>query len=150
MQIDRRKYFRIQLKHYLKCMMSVSIIGEKFVDTEKTNALIENIGPGGLKILSDLMLPVKPDVIFSFDTKILGENIEVLGHIVWQQELPGGMYQYGVKMVTDEASRDVLTKLLMKFAARLRQGSFPYDDSFVEDYAQFFRENKKNKPYNLL
>ena len=143
MQTDRRNYFRIQLKHHLKCKMSVSIIGEKAVDTEKTNALIENIGPGGFKILSDLMLPVKPDVIFSFETKILGENIEVLGYIVWQKELPDGIHEYGIKIITDEPSRDALTKLLMKLAAKLRQGSFPYDDSFVEDYIQFFRENKR-------
>ena len=88
MSSERRNYFRLQLNKYLKCRMSITIIGEKVVNTEKTNVLIENIGPGGLKIPSDLLLPVKPDVIFHLKQIYTGKDIEMLGHIVWQRSFP--------------------------------------------------------------
>lgn len=142
MSTEKRHFFRINLARYLKCKMSITIIAEKVVNTEKTSALIENIGPGGLKILSDLMLPVNADVVFLFETKILGQDTELLGHIVWQKNLTPGIYQYGIKLITDEPARDALTKTLMKFAAKIRQGSFPYDDTFTSNYVQFFLEQK--------
>ena len=54
-------------------MTLISIQGKE-VKLGKTEVLIEDIGPGGLKFLSTIQLPVRPDIIYQFETTIMDQH----------------------------------------------------------------------------
>ena len=52
-------------------MRLVSIAGRS-MELGKSNVLIEDMSIGGLRYISTLKLPVRGDVLFQFETEILG------------------------------------------------------------------------------
>lgn len=78
---------------------------------DKGELLIENIGPGGLRFLSNLKLIVDQEVIYSFETDTAG-RINLSGVIIWDDQLPDGQYQYGVHFNLPEDKRTYLTQIL--------------------------------------
>ncbi|MDU1845821.1 MAG: EAL domain-containing protein [Niallia nealsonii] len=129
---NRRKFYRINLLHPLHGNMSlVSIKGNK-VQLGKTAILIEDIGVGGMRILSNIDLPVRPDIILQFVTTILGEKIEIGGHIVWKHEI-NEFYQYGIEFIMKEKERDGLVKLLNNFFLQYRKNPLLSNCSFIKE-----------------
>ncbi|MFC5465409.1 EAL domain-containing protein [Lederbergia graminis] len=116
----KRKYFRIDLHYPLKAKMTLTSIKGKEVKLGKTDVLIENIGPGGLKFLSNIHLPIRSDIFFQFDTKILNEPITLSGYIVWKEEVQD-IYQYGLQLEIEEQDRDHLIKVLNNLTVQLRK-----------------------------
>ncbi|MBD8067392.1 EAL domain-containing protein [Bacillus sp. PS06] len=129
---DRRSYYRINLVYPLCSDMALTSIQGKQVQLGKTNVLIEDIGPGGLRFLSTIHLPIRPDVTFEFETLILGQTLKLKGHIVWKDELKG-VFQYGLKFSIDEHERDCIVKILNNFSLHLRSHSIVPNCSFMEE-----------------
>ncbi|WP_428911882.1 EAL domain-containing protein [Niallia sp. Krafla_26] len=137
---DRRKYYRIELISPLKADMTLISIQGRDVEVGRTEALIEDIGPGGLRFLSSIHLPVRPDITYKFVTTILGEKLELYGHLTWKNEIKD-IYQYGLEFTIDEKERDHLIKTLNHFSIQLKKQAFPPECNFInEDKMTFLKK----------
>ncbi|MFS0862434.1 EAL domain-containing protein [Fredinandcohnia sp. 179-A 10B2 NHS] len=131
-QKERRKYYRIQPLFPLSANMTLISIQGKRVDVGSTEVVIEDIGPGGIKFLSTIQLPIRPDVLFEFETVIMGQVEKVMGNIVWKEESKG-IFQYGLEFAIDESSRDCIIKKLHHFSLQLRNNPYLEGCSFIKD-----------------
>ncbi|WP_099362533.1 EAL domain-containing protein [Fredinandcohnia onubensis] len=129
---NRRRYYRINLLFPLSSQMTLTTILGNQVELGNTEILIEDIGPGGLRFLSTIQLPVRPDITYQFKTKIMGEIITLNGHVVWKEEVKG-IFQYGLKFSMDETQRDALVKFLNHFSLQLRNNPFVPNCDFVKE-----------------
>lgn len=128
---NRRKYFRMDLDYPLSGMITLDQFHGQNVKLGNTRILIENIGSGGLRLLSDLRFGIDSSLILKIETTILGEKITLLGSVVWVKELKSEVFQYGFKFNIDENKRMILSQLLNKFALLLRENPMPPDCDFV-------------------
>ncbi len=143
---ERRNYFRIQLDFPLGASMTLTRIHGRPIELGRTDVLIENIGLGGLRFLSDMRLAVQRDIILEIETEILGHSIKMYGSIVWMKEIKPSIYQYGLEFSMDESERPVLTQLLNKLAILLRKNPLVPDCNFVTtDRYSFFKKNREVK-----
>ncbi|MBB6446898.1 EAL domain-containing protein [Bacillus benzoevorans] len=108
---NRRKYYRIDLPQPLSAQMTITSIQEKEVSLGKTGVLIENIGPGGMRFLTAMHLPIRPDIVFQFETAIMEQHFELEGSIAWKNETKEG-FQYGLTFIMSEEKRAKLIKVL--------------------------------------
>ena len=140
---ERRKYFRIPFQYPLLSSMTIAKIHGRKVKLGKSEVLIENIGLGGLRFLSELRLPVSKEIVLEFQTTILGQQIQVYGYVVWMKELLDDLYQYGVEFILDENGRMELAKILNKLAIQLKNKTFVPDSSFINISSYHFFKYKK-------
>lgn len=131
-QKERRKYYRIQPLFPLKANMTLISIQGKRVDVGSTEVVIEDIGPGGIKFLSTIHLPIRPDALFEFETVLMGQVEKVIGNIVWKEESKG-IFQYGLEFAIDESSRDCIIKKLHHFSLQHRDNPYVPGCSFIKD-----------------
>src|SRR5690606_26644128 len=129
---ERRKYFRVTFPYPLVADMTLTKIHGRNVKLGKSEVLVENIGLGGLRFLSNFRLPVHQDIILEFETEILGNIITVYGSVAWMKELKHQIYQYGLEFSIDENERTNLAKLLNKLSILLRKNPLVPDCRFVK------------------
>ncbi|WP_067728934.1 EAL domain-containing protein [Oceanobacillus damuensis] len=127
----RRKHFRIPLKFPSRAQMTMTSLKGRKMDFKNTEVLIEDIGPGGLKFLSKMHLPVRPDNVYQFNTKIMNHNICLDGKIVWKEEL-NGVFAYGLNFSIEEKDREHLIKLLNQFLIQLRKTPFVPNSNIIK------------------
>ncbi|WP_161974924.1 EAL domain-containing protein [Bacillus timonensis] len=130
--LNRRRYYRINLLFPISSKMTLTTILGNMVELGSTEVLIEDIGPGGLRFLSTIHLPVRPDIMYQFKTKIMGEMITLNGYVVWKEEVKG-VFQYGIKFKMEESQRDDLVKFLNHFSLQLRNNPFVPNCDFVKE-----------------
>lgn len=140
---NRRNFFRIELPVPLGATMTITEFDGKKVKLGSTKILIRDIGPGGLQIETNIKLPVRSDLILKFMTRILGQNIELYGSIVWNKEIDDIYNLYGINFMIDENARTHLTALLNQLQAKLRHDMILPDSLFVRDKKLYF--NPQNK-----
>lgn len=137
---NRREYFRIQLIYPLCSDMTIAEIRGKTIETGKTEVLINDIGPGGMRFSSNIKLPINPDILLKVQTQILGKLIELYGPIVRMGEMEKGIYEYGLKFLIDEKERSQVIPLLNELSLRLRQNPFLPNCSFIQtDRSNYFK-----------
>ncbi|MEH7381505.1 EAL domain-containing protein [Bacillus sp. JJ1533] len=129
---NRRRYYRINLLFPISSQMTLTTILGNKVELGNTEILIEDIGPGGLRFLSTIHLPVRPDISYQFKTKIMDEMMTLNGHVVWKEEVKG-VFQYGIKFNMEESQRDELVKFLNYFSLQLRNNPFVPNCDFVKE-----------------
>ncbi|MEH7385419.1 EAL domain-containing protein [Bacillus sp. JJ1521] len=141
---NRREYFRINFDIPLIASMTLTSIHGRKVELGKAEVIVEDIGAGGLRFLSDIRLTVHRNIILEFETEILGNNVIMQGVIVWMNEMKYESYQYGVEFLFDNDDRSDLTQILNKLAIVLRKNPLPSDTSFVKvDKNNFFKAKNK-------
>ncbi|MGJ7921935.1 PilZ domain-containing protein [Neobacillus sp. LXY-4] len=113
---DKQNFLRINVRNPI--VSEMTLINMDDIEIGKTELVLENIGPGGLRFLSNLNLLVHQKVIYSFEPAFLGEKIHLFGEIIWSYELPDGMYQYGVHFTLPEDRRVFLSELLNDYSKR--------------------------------
>lgn len=147
---NRRKYFRIDLDSPLIGLITLIQFHGNNVQLGKNGILIENIGLGGLRFLSDLHFGIDRKMVLEIDTKILGEIVTFHGSVVWMKELKSAIFQYGFEFIINETERSVLAQLLNKLSILAKQKVIAPDCSFTTlSVHQFFSEKQQN-PNNLL
>lgn len=136
---EKRKYFRIDLQYPLEALMTVSEINGKRVQLGSTKVLVENIGPGGLRFVSNIKLPARSDIVLKFETTIIDEKMTLYGTIVYDVEQES-LNRYGVKFIVDEKQRDYLIKNFNQFQLQLKKDPLLTDHPFVtENVITYFR-----------
>lgn len=106
---DHANSFRIKIPSPLESELTLLNVD---ADLEDIEVIIENLGSGGLRFLSNLHLELNQEIIFSFDSEFLGEKIHIPGLIIWTEVISDGLYQYGAHFETPEQTRSFLNKLL--------------------------------------
>ena len=91
-------------------MRLVSIAGRS-MELGKSNVLIEDMSIGGLRYVSTLKLPVRGDVLFQFETEILGKALTLNGSIVWKEEINEDLIEYGIKFIIGKDEQASLSKI---------------------------------------
>ncbi|WP_438315692.1 EAL domain-containing protein [Sporosarcina sp. FA9] len=138
---ERRIYFRIELENPLEAFMTVAELNGKSVQLGQTKVLIENIGPGGLRFISNIKLPVNAGIVLKFQLKILDEDFVLYGGIVHTSEVDE-LNQYGVNFILDEEKRSDLLKHLNQFQLRLRNEPLLEGHSFVTERPERYFKKK--------
>lgn len=127
--------------------MTIARLKGKALQLGKTDVLIEDIGPGGLRFLSFIKLSVHPEVILELETEIIGIRVKLYGEIVWLRELQEDLFQYGVEFSIDEDDRASLCQLLNQFAIKLKRNSLVPGCSFIHtDKVHYLRSTNLQKP----
>jgi hypothetical protein len=129
---ERRNYFRIAFQYPLEAFMTVSEINEKKINLGNTNVLMENIGPGGLCFVSNIKLPTRSDILLKFEIEIFHEELILYGRIVRCLERDH-LYEYGIKIVTDQQQRAHLIKQFNQFQVQLKRDPLLPGHSFVTE-----------------
>lgn len=139
---QQRQYFRLKLDPPLCSDMTIITINGKSLETGIAEVLIDDIGPGGLRFLSSLTLPVHSQVVLQFQTELFSQTVKMHGYIVRHGKLLEGINEYGVKFTMDEDKHAELARLINRLAIRLRQGSTPSGGRFLKgDKLSFLRSN---------
>ncbi|WP_153731494.1 EAL domain-containing protein [Sporosarcina obsidiansis] len=129
---EQRKYFRIPLVYPLEANMTVSELNGKKIEVSKTSILIDNIGPGGLRFISNIHLPVEANFVLNFEVKIFGEIHSLHGSIVHSFEKQQLRY-YGVKLRMTENQRDKYISILNNLQLKLKKSPTLPDHLFYLD-----------------
>lgn len=130
---ERRVFYRVDLLLPLSTEMTLTSFKGRVLNLGKTEVVIDNIGGGGLRFLSTIQLPVRPDMTYQFETTILNHKINVSGHIVWKAEDKEGTYQYGVQFTINENERCNLLGILNKFSLQLKSTILVPDCDFIRE-----------------
>lgn len=134
-KVERRRNFRLELPFPLSTEMTIVSMNNQSLSLGTTEVVVENIGPGGLRLMSHLRLTPHEHILFRFETEIMGERIDLNGKIVWNQEVSKGLFNYGVEFTIDENDRDDLTAILNKVAAKIRANVMLIEGNFVAESA---------------
>lgn len=140
--INKRKYFRINLYQPLLADMTLIKYMGNDIRLGKTEVLIEDVGLGGLCFASNIKLAVRPDIVLSVETVILGQKMDFVGKLVWSKELEEDIYHYGMEFLIDEVERDSIAKVLNSLAVKLRKNPILPDCRFIETNAKVFFKKK--------
>lgn len=128
---NRRKDYRINLKFPLSAQMTLTSIKGRKVELGSTEILIQDIGFGGIKVLSTLDLPVRSDFNLQFEILIMHQTIMVNGVIVWKQE-DNELYQYGIQFILDKEEREQVMDTLNLFSSELRKTPLVDGCNFIQ------------------
>lgn len=107
---NNRHYIRIQVPG-LSAKIHIVAIGNRVVKSAMQQVLVLNIGPGGLRFTSGLLIPADRDVKISIQTILAGIRFETEGYIVWREAVEN-MYEYGVEFDMSTLHRSFLIRLL--------------------------------------
>ena len=118
---NRRNYFRIELKTPLPGEMTIAMFNGKKVNLGSTKVEIFDIGPGGLRIKTDIKLPIRKDLILKFTMNIHGEPLELPGIIVWKKEVDFENNMYGIQFILNDREKRNVTSLLNRFQVKNRK-----------------------------
>ncbi|MGG3466004.1 hypothetical protein ABES02_00240 [Neobacillus pocheonensis] len=116
--------YHIRVKYPFDSEMAFFDVKETELEEENTVVFIENIGPGGLRFLSNLYLEDNQEISFSLK-EILKDKIHLPGNIIWREEVSQGLYQYGVHFNIPEDSRSFINELLYRYSETYFQRTEP-------------------------
>jgi diguanylate cyclase (GGDEF)-like protein/PAS domain S-box-containing protein len=135
--INRRKHYRIHFIHPLLAEMTIIKLKGRDITLGKTEVLIEDMGPGGISFTTNVKLAVRPDMVLSVETVILGQNLRLVGSIVWCEEKDTDLYQYGMEFLDEEGQRESIAKVF--FASLVSDAHLSDDRLIVKDARRFFK-----------
>jgi hypothetical protein len=127
---DKRVYFRFKCPKPLCGSITIIRINNKLVHSESDQICIEDIGPGGLRFLSNVDLPAVKDIIYEFQTSILENKFFLQGYILRKKQLEKNFFEYGVKFDINEAKRNHITQVVEETKILLKNRSSIKDKIF--------------------
>ncbi|GLB60202.1 EAL domain-containing protein [Cytobacillus sp. NCCP-133] len=127
-----RRFFRVEFPYPLGADMTILKLNNKRVEMGSTEILIEDMGPGGLKFVSQIKLPVRQDILLKIETELLGKLVSFTGFIVWKEELSDPLANYGFQFIIEESSRAEIVTLLIKLQIQLKKNSMVPECRFIQ------------------
>lgn len=138
---ENRKFYRFELPLYIHGKMTIAEVNDQVVQVGSTPVLIENLSLGGIKILSNLKLPVNSNMKFKFEFKVLGEVIEVHGHLRWIEDELQDVYSYGVIFNLNRTLEDHLARLINRMTTlRIKNQPIPNTEFVYDQVTKFFNK----------
>lgn len=138
--MERRKYFRIGLPYPMIAQLKIFDDGKRKTNSQVAfEGLIENIGPGGVRILATNELEEGSMVRISF--KILNNEWKTIARVAYAKPIAYDIFIYGMSFRMDEFEREQLVSLLNQFAILVNKKKFVPDcDMIKEDKIKFLLE----------
>ncbi|MDN4494630.1 EAL domain-containing protein [Ureibacillus aquaedulcis] len=138
---ENRKFYRFELPVHIQGEMTIAEVNDQVVQVGSTPILIENLSLGGIRILSNLKLPVNSNMKFKFEFKVLSEVIEVCGKLRWiEEELPN-VYSYGVLFNLNRTLEDHLARLINRMTTlRIKNQPIPDTEFVYDQVTKFFKK----------
>lgn len=137
---ENRKFYRFELPLHIQGEMTIAEVNDQLVQVGSTPVLIENISLGGLRILSNLKLPVNSNMKFKFEFKVLGEVIEVYGKLRWIEDELQSVYSYGVLFNLNRVLEDHLARLINRMTTlRINNQPIPNTEFVYEQVTKYFQ-----------
>lgn len=112
---------RIRIKYPFESEMTLVNPKENNLEEGNNVVFIENIGPGGLRFISNLLIAMDQEIIYSLEEEIIEDKIHLPGVIIWHEELSEGLYQYGVHFNIPDHARTFITNLLSDYSEKYFQ-----------------------------
>ncbi|WP_042476215.1 EAL domain-containing protein [Bacillus ndiopicus] len=142
--VERRQYYRYRFPYTIIGSLTIAEFNGHAITVGKTPILIENISLGGIKILSNLKLPVNQDMKFNVTFNIMGEQFEIAGELRWWEEKMGDVFGYGIRFITNINVENRLASIINKLSGYNRKAEIIPNTTFIykEPY-KYFREIKK-------
>lgn len=110
---EKKNYYRIRVYDHFNTEIGwLDFLKDNILVSDSVEILIENIGPGGLRFVSNLDLTDNQKVVYSFESDILETEIRLPGEIIWSEEVSDGLYRYGFHFNIPENTRDIISDLL--------------------------------------
>lgn len=134
---ERRNYYRFTFPYSILGSMTVSEVNNKKVNLGQTKILIRDISLGGMKIKSNLKLPMNANIKYKFTFTLLGERIELLGKVCWQNKGRGDTSFYGIEFELNQKEEDRLAPIMNKMSTLQRENKevsgmeYIYEDMFL-------------------
>ncbi|WP_327205183.1 PilZ domain-containing protein [Paenibacillus sp. Soil522] len=141
--VNRRQNFRIDLTHCLLAEMTITMFKGRSIRLGSTEVFVRNIGPGGLRFMVGVKLPVNSDILLKFKTRMDNQMYVLYGFIVWYNELDNDIHEYGVQFQWSEQENDELVNALHILDTRQRDGIPPQTQIYVGDPMLRIKELKK-------
>ncbi|SHF93999.1 PilZ domain-containing protein [Caldanaerobius fijiensis DSM 17918] len=112
----------MKLYNPLCAKMTIKYVYGKTVKTGYANVCVKDIGPGGLKFLSNLKLQVNPNIVLEFEVNILNTTLNVYGTVVRVEEVEPHIFGYGVEFTfIDDTFRARLISIFNELAIYLKK-----------------------------
>ncbi|WP_158674443.1 EAL domain-containing protein [Lysinibacillus antri] len=136
---ENRKFYRFELPFHVRGRMTIAEVNNQVVNVGSTPILVANIGLGGVKVLSNLKLPVNSNMKFKFQFKILNEVIEAYGALRWIEDVHPNVYSYGVSFNLNRNLEDKLAKLINRMTTlKIKNEVIPNTEFVYEQVNQYF------------
>lgn len=133
---NRRRYYRIELLY----PMIATIRERQQSERKEWEVIIENIGPGGVKILTTKQL-MGFDTTIDIAMTILNKVVTVRGKVVYGKMLLHRIYAYGIEFMLNDAEREKMISLLNQFAVQVkRMKMVPNSNMIKEDRIKYLLE----------
>ncbi|MBP1948129.1 EAL domain-containing protein [Virgibacillus litoralis] len=128
---ERRSFYRLSFPTPALGEMTIIEVNEKKVNLGSAQVLVEDIGLGGLKILSSLKLPVNSTIKLTFNIELMGEKFLLDGLLVWKDEAKRDTFHYGIEFNISEHEEDRLAGVINKMSVLLRLNHTIPDTNFI-------------------
>ncbi|WP_425341284.1 PilZ domain-containing protein [Brevibacillus borstelensis] len=127
--------------------MTIVMIRGKSMEVGSTDVLIEDLGGGGLRFLSDLKLPVNDQLVLQFETEVFSQQLKMFGHVVRSGNWNETIYEYAVKFTMDDSAHAGINRVVNLLAIRMRKRSSLPSGLFWEgEKYQFFAKVNTTEP----
>jgi len=138
---ENRNFYRFELPFHVHGKMTIAEVNNQVVQVGSTPILIENFSLGGIKILSNLKLPVNSNMKFKFEFKVLGEDIEVHGKLRWIEDELQDVYSYGVLFNLNRTLEDHMARLINRMTTlRITNQPIPNTEFVYDQVTVFFNK----------
>lgn len=134
------------MPHLLETDVTVLELKGKKTNVGSTKALIKDMGPGGLGLISDIKFPVNKAITLQFTTHLLNEKLVLNGSTVWTNEINSRIFEYGIQFNMDENDRSKLTKMLNSLQIKSKTQPNAIDGDFVTSTSEEYFHKKANHP----
>lgn len=130
---ERRRFYRLEFTFPVLTKLQISEVNDRKVDVGSANILMENIGVGGIRFLSNLRLPVLSSLRLHFKFTLMGKSFYVNGTLVYRNDEQAGIYVYGVSFESmSEGERDELAEIINKITVLRKLGEEIPETEFVQ------------------
>lgn len=142
--VERRRYYRYRFPYPILGFLTIVEFNGHAVTVGKSPVLIENISLGGMKILSNLKLPVNQDMKFNVTFDIMNEHFEIAGELRWWEEKSADVFGYGIRFNMKTNIENRLASNINKLSGYERKSENIPNMTFVyKEPHKYFRELKK-------
>ena len=121
-------FFRIKLHGSAASEIILFELIDQVLEEDQVEVMIEKVGPGGLRFLSNLKLAVGQELIYSFEAELIEDRVHLPGEIIWDDIVSDGLYHYGVHFHIPENTRDTINHLLKDSEENGKHLSFLYKE----------------------
>lgn len=142
---NKRGFFRLEPIKPFCANMEIIRVKNNVIQSGHAQVCVDDFAAGGLRFVSDLRLIIEEAVVLQFELQLWNQPIKVQGTIVRKNELPDGLFEYGVSFTMEDQVVDYLSYLVNQLTVSFRRNPLPPHCGFCtqEDRRGCFTKHPK-------